>query len=339
MVALRRDLSQTDGGALLPAAYRPRIVPLAENTPVRLWREDEETAGNAFLRQIKRFPILTNDEERALGQRMERGDVAARNRLIECNLRWCVVIARRYAHSRLDLVDDLISEAALSLANNITNFNWRLGWRVTTYLTYHISRDIVRARDELSGSVHVPVYVVDGEKQIRHICEQFTALHGREPTVDEIARALQKPRKQVAHIERHHEQPVRVISLDTPLDAASTGASGGGGSADMTVGESIASEDLDWCDPVVNAARAETVERVNAVMRRALTEREYAVVLLYYGTDERLRRIHPAKRMSAVAALLGISHQRAYQLHHAALRKLRNPALGLLDTYNWSLTD
>src|SRR5437763_1230768 len=168
-----------------------------------------------FLQDVRRYPLLTRQEEVALSKRVERGDLEAKERLVNSNLRLVVSNARRYQGHELPLLD-LIQEGILGLIRAAEKFDWRKGYKFSTYATFWIRESIQRAIGNRARTIRIPVHVGQRERRIGRVHEELATELGREPTVEEIARAARLRPDEV----REARELARVVtSLDRPVDA------------------------------------------------------------------------------------------------------------------------
>ena len=186
-------------------------------------------AMDLFLRELRRYPLLSAEEEKALARRVEEGDQEAKERMINSNLRLVVSIARRYQNQELTLLD-LIQEGTLGLIRAVEKFDWRKGFRFSTYATLWIQQAIQRALANQSRVIRLPVHVVEHQQRISRAERDLVTRLGREPTDAELAEAARLPEERVAQV---RDLPRAVTSLDRPV----------GEEGDATLGDLMASED------------------------------------------------------------------------------------------------
>jgi RNA polymerase primary sigma factor len=252
-----------------------------------------------FLNEIGRYPLLTAEEEVALAKRIERGDFEAKERMINSNLRLVVSIAKRYQGHGLSLLD-LIQEGVIGLIRAVEKFDWRRGFKFSTYATWWIRQAVQRGVQNRARTIRVPVHVADLERKAARVERELAAKLGRQPTDEEIAEAAKIPLERL--LEAH--QALRTIaSLDRPM----------GANGDSALGDLIPAE---GGDPVVELA----VGLDDAVLARALEtlpELERRVVELRFGLGAR----EPLS-LDAARKELGISRDKLRRLEHAALEHL-----------------
>src|SRR3989475_8541790 len=194
-VALEHDLDEEELTALraeLEAREIEIVEPELEET-VAVTAAHAELSGSVdaltlFMNRAGRFPLLTAAEEVALVKRIERGDAAAKERMINCNLRLVVSIAKRYQGRDLSLLD-VIQEGIIGLNRAVEKFDWRRGFKFSTYATWWIRQACQRAVANQSKTIRIPVHVDERRNKLGRVRQRFEALHGREPTLEELAEA------------------------------------------------------------------------------------------------------------------------------------------------------
>jgi RNA polymerase primary sigma factor len=252
-----------------------------------------------FLRETSRYSLLTREEEVELAKRIERGDLEAKETLINSNLRLVVANAKRYQNQGLSLLD-LIQEGVLGLIRAAEKFDWRRGFKFSTYATYWIRQSLQRAVDARARTIRIPTTLAQLQRKVARVEREFGAAHGRPPSDEELAAAADVD---PAEIDRLRGAPRAVTSLDRPV----------GEEGDTTLGELLPAEDTSVAEEVEISLREEAVHR--ALERLPETERE--VVKLRFGIngDEPT----PAE---AVARRLEISPSRVRQIEARALARL-----------------
>ncbi|MBQ3786407.1 MAG: RNA polymerase sigma factor RpoD [Lachnospiraceae bacterium] len=257
-----------------------------------------------YLKEIGKVPLLTADEEIELAKRMEKGDEAAKNRLAEANLRLVVSIAKRYV-GRGMLFLDLIQEGNLGLIKAVEKFDYRKGYKFSTYATWWIRQGITRAISDQARTIRIPVHMVETINKLIRVSRQLLQELGREPTPEEIAEAMNTPVEKVREILKISQEPV---SLETPI----------GEEEDSHLGDFIQDDNV----PVPAEAAAFTLlrEQLDEVLDQ-LTDREQKVLRLRFGLDD-----GRARTLEEVGKEFQVTRERIRQIEAKALRKLRHPS-------------
>ncbi len=256
-----------------------------------------------YLKEIGKVPLLTAEEEMDLAQRMEQGDEEAKQRLCEANLRLVVSIAKRYV-GRGMLFLDLIQEGNLGLIKAVDKFDWRKGFKFSTYATWWIRQAITRSIADQARTIRIPVHMVETiNKQIR-ITRQLLQEFGRDPTPEEIAAEMEITVEKVREISKIAQEPV---SLETPI----------GEEEDSHLGDFIPDEDVP--SPADAAAFSMLKEQLVEVLS-TLTDREQEVLRLRFGLDD-----GRARTLEEVGQQFKVTRERIRQIEAKALRKLRHP--------------
>ncbi len=252
-----------------------------------------------FFRQARQHPLLTAGEEVELAQRIERGDLAAKDRMINANLRLVVSQARRYQGHGLPL-EDLVQDGMLGLIRAVEKFDWRRGFKFSTYGTLWIRQAIQRGLQNSGRTVRLPVHVAQRQVKVRRIEGELSAKLSREPTDEEIAAVAELPLEQVLEA---RELGRNLSSLDQPV----TEDDG------VTLGELLPSDRPDPLDEVADASR----DRQVAVLVAQLPESERDVLALRFGLsgDE-------PRSVRQTASQLGITSARTSELEERALTRL-----------------
>jgi RNA polymerase primary sigma factor len=254
-----------------------------------------------FLAAIANTPLLTAAEEQALARRVERGDLAAKDRLVQANLRLVVHVAKRYVHEDHGMtLPDLVQEGTLGLVRAVEKFDWRRDHRFSTYATIWIRQSIGRAIREKGRSIRLPVHVGQRLSALSREERRLTAALGRPATVAELATALERQPEEVLY---DRELVRMTVSLDAPVGADAT-------LADLIADDTAAGPD----------ARAESLA-VSAGLRRLLASlppRERAVLELRYGFDD-----DGGATAGETARRLRLRPQQVRRLEELALRRLR----------------
>ena len=257
-----------------------------------------------YLKEIGRVPLLTAQEEVDLAKRMERGDEEAKRKLIEANLRLVVAIAKKYV-GRGMLFLDLIQEGNLGLIRAVEKFDWRKGFKFSTYATWWIRQAITRALADQARTIRIPVHMVETINKLVRVSRQLLQQKGREPTPEEIAEEMKLPVERVREIMKIAQEP---ISLETPI----------GEEEDSHLGDFI--EDADALAPAEAASYTMLKEQLEGVLE-TLTARERNVLKLRFGLEDGRPRT-----LEEVGREFGVTRERIRQIEAKALRKLRHPS-------------
>lgn len=257
-----------------------------------------------YLKEIGKVPLLSADEEIALAKRMENGDDEAKKRLCEANLRLVVSIAKRYV-GRGMLFLDLIQEGNLGLIKAVDKFDWRKGYKFSTYATWWIRQAITRSIADQARTIRIPVHMVETINKLIRISRQLLQEYGREPTPDEIAAEMDIPEEKVREILKIAQEPV---SLETPI----------GEEEDSHLGDFIPDDDVPA--PAEAAAFSMLKEQLVEVLD-TLTDREQKVLKLRFGLDD-----GRARTLEEVGRRFDVTRERIRQIEAKALRKLRHPS-------------
>ncbi len=257
-----------------------------------------------YLKEIGKVALLTQPQEIALAQRMEKGDEEAKRRLIEANLRLVVSIAKKYV-GRGMLFLDLIQEGNLGLIRAVEKFDWRKGFKFSTYATWWIRQAITRALADQARTIRIPVHMVETINKLVRVSRQLLQQLGREPAAEEIAEAMDLPVERVREINKIAQEP---ISLETPI----------GEEEDSHLGDFI--EDHDALAPAEAASFTMLKEQLEGVLE-TLSPRERKVLKLRFGLDDGKPRT-----LEEVGREFGVTRERIRQIEAKALRKLRHPS-------------
>ena len=255
-----------------------------------------------YLKEIGKVSLLTADEEIELAKRMEQGDEDAKKRLAEANLRLVVSIAKRYV-GRGMLFLDLIQEGNLGLIKAVEKFDYRKGYKFSTYATWWIRQAITRAIADQARTIRIPVHMVETINKLIRVSRQLLQELGREPTPEEIAEEMKMPVERVREILKISQEPV---SLETPI----------GEEEDSHLGDFIQDDNV----PVPADAAAFLKEQLIEVLG-TLTEREQKVLRLRFGLDD-----GRARTLEEVGKEFNVTRERIRQIEAKALRKLRHPS-------------
>jgi RNA polymerase primary sigma factor len=284
--ALAEDLAEEDLSLTIPDS-------VSIDDPVRM-----------YLKEIGKVPLLTADEEIAIAKRMAEGDMEAKRKLAEANLRLVVSIAKRYV-GRGMLFLDLIQEGNLGLIKAVEKFDYRKGYKFSTYATWWIRQAITRAIADQARTIRIPVHMVETINKLIRVNRQLVQEYGREPQPEEIAAEMGISQDKVREIIKIAQEPV---SLETPI----------GEEEDSHLGDFIPDEDAPA--PAETAAFTLLKEQLMNVLD-TLTPREEKVLRLRFGLDD-----GRARTLEEVGREFNVTRERIRQIEAKALRKLRHPS-------------
>ena len=257
-----------------------------------------------YLKEIGKVPLLSADEEIELAKKMEKGDEEAKKKLCEANLRLVVSIAKRYV-GRGMLFLDLIQEGNLGLIKAVDKFDWRKGYKFSTYATWWIRQAITRSIADQARTIRIPVHMVETINKLIRVSRQLLQEYGREPSPDEIAAEMDISEDKVREILKIAQEPV---SLETPI----------GEEEDSHLGDFIPDEEVPA--PAEAAAFSMLKEQLVEVLD-TLTEREQKVLKLRFGLED-----GRARTLEEVGKQFDVTRERIRQIEAKALRKLRHPS-------------
>ena len=257
-----------------------------------------------YLKEIGKVALLSGDEEIELAKRIENGDEEAKRRLAEANLRLVVSIAKKYV-GRGMLFLDLIQEGNLGLLKAVEKFDYRKGYKFSTYATWWIRQAITRAIADQARTIRIPVHMVETINKLIRVSRQLLQELGREPTDDELAAEMQMPVEKVRETRKIAQEPV---SLETPI----------GEEEDSHLGDFIPDDDIPA--PADAAAFSLLKEQLNEVLN-TLNERERDVLRLRFGLVD-----GKARTLEDVGSQFNVTRERIRQIEAKALRKLRHPS-------------
>ena len=300
-----RQVTLTDEQAADQAAEVARIE--GDSTPIDLSVPEGISIDDPvrmYLKEIGKVPLLTADEEIEIAKRLEEGDESAKQKLAEANLRLVVSIAKRYV-GRGMLFLDLIQEGNLGLIKAVEKFDYRKGFKFSTYATWWIRQAITRAIADQARTIRIPVHMVETINKLIRISRQLLQEYGREPTPEEIAREMGISEAKVREIIKIAQEPV---SLETPI----------GEEEDSHLGDFIPDEDAPA--PAEAASFALMKEQLMDVLD-TLTPREEKVLRLRFGLDDGHQRT-----LEEVGKEFNVTRERIRQIEAKALRKLRHPS-------------
>jgi RNA polymerase primary sigma factor len=262
-----------------------------------------EDAVRVYLRSIGKVPLLTREDEVRLAKRVEANDMSAKNALIEANLRLVVSIAKRYTGRGLTLLD-LIQEGNLGLIRAVEKFDWRRGFKFSTYATWWIRQAITRALADQSRTIRIPVHMVERMNRVARARRALIQRHNREPSAGEIGELVEMSAKKVEEILKLGQEPV---SLEAPV---------GGEEGDASLGDFIADAATDRpLEIVANRMRDADLQRV----LDSLPWRERRVIELRYGLGD-----EEPMTLEDIGHEVGVTRERVRQIESKTLAMLKN---------------
>jgi RNA polymerase primary sigma factor len=274
------------------------LSPAPAPQPLQVSWETTTDALQLFLREAGRHPLLTAAQEVELAKRIERGDAAAKQRMIQSNLRLVVSIAKNYRNQGLPFLD-LIQEGTLGLIRAVEKFDWRRGFKFSTYATWWIRQAVARALADKARTIRMPVHIVERLHKMNRAERHLWTLLGREPTLEEIASEANLPLEQAKEV----RAAPRATSLDAPI----------GDDEDAVLGDFVAGEGPLPEDLVEDSLRSQTL----AESLRALPDRHRSVLILRYGLDNA-----DPRTLEEIGKRLGITRERVRQIEVEALARL-----------------
>lgn len=257
-----------------------------------------------YLKEIGRVPLLSSEDEFEFAVKACNGDLVAKKRLSEANLRLVVSIAKRYLGRGLQFLD-LIQEGNLGLIKAVEKFDYTKGFKFSTYATWWIRQAITRAISDHARTIRIPVHMVETINRVKKISTQLLHNNGHEPTIDEIAKELEMPVEKVREIMRVAQEPV---SLETPI----------GEEEDTHLGDFIPDDEV--IAPADAASHMLLKEQISDVLY-TLTPREEKVLRLRFGLEDGRSRT-----LEEVGREFNVTRERIRQIEAKALRKLRHPS-------------
>lgn len=287
------ELSSMSSDRLADDDIEPSVETITIDDPVKI-----------YLKEIGRVPLLGSDEELSLAMRIADGDIAAKQRLSEANLRLVVSIAKRYLGRGMQFLD-LIQEGNLGLIKAVEKFDYKKGFKFSTYATWWIRQAITRAIADQARTIRIPVHMVETINKVKKVSSQLLHQNGHEATAEEIAEALNMPADKVRDIMHIAQEPV---SLETPI----------GEEEDSHLGDFIPDDDA----PAPQDAASHTLlkEQLSEVLS-TLTPREERVLRLRFGLEDGRSRT-----LEEVGEVFNVTRERIRQIEAKALRKLRHPS-------------
>ncbi len=264
---------------------------------------DVPDAVQMYLKEIGRTPLLSKDEERELAKRAEKGDEDARQKLMKANLRLVVSIAKRYVNRTPHLsILDLIQEGNIGLSRAVEKFDYRRGFKFSTYATWWIRQAITRALADQSRTVRIPVHMVETISKYTQVRRQLIQELGRDPLAEEIAAEMGVDVEKVRHIQKISQE---VLSIETPI----------GDEEDSTLSDFIPDERN--ATPSQLTARAMLRDLIKEIMID-LTEREQQILKMRFGLDDGI-----SHTLEEVGKAFGVTRERIRQIEAKALEKIR----------------
>lgn len=295
------DLHEAVPGALIQSETEPETEELDVSIPEGISIDDPV---RMYLKEIGKVPLLSSAEEIELAKRNEEGDLVAKKKLAEANLRLVVSIAKRYV-GRGMLFLDLIQEGNLGLIKAVEKYDYRKGFKFSTYATWWIRQAITRAIADQARTIRIPVHMVETINKLIRVSRQLLQELGREPQPDEVAERMEMPVAKVREIMKIAQEPV---SLETPI----------GEEEDSHLGDFIPDDDA--LAPAEAAAFTMLKEQLINVLD-TLTPREEKVLRLRFGLDD-----GRARTLEEVGKEFNVTRERIRQIEAKALRKLRHPS-------------
>ena len=279
------------------------LLPREEVAVAQEGGEQVQDPVRMYLKEIGKIPLLTQTQEIDLASRAERGDEEARRRLVEANLRLVVSVAKKYVRHGLPFLD-LIQEGNRGLMRAAEKFDWRRGYKFSTYATWWIRQAITRALADQARTIRIPVHMREAMGKVRRVTHRLRQDLGRDPTVEEISDVLEVPVQQVREIVELVQEPV---SLETPI----------GEGEDSSLRDFI--EDRGALSPEDAASRAVLKDEVGELLK-TLSPREREILRLRFGLDGRR-----PWTLEEIGRKSGITRERVRQIEKKALAKLRDP--------------
>ena len=293
------EIVEDDGGESIAPASNEELESVLNTDGISI-----DDPVKVYLKEIGRVPLLSAEEEVELAIKMSQGDVAAKKRLSEANLRLVVSIAKRYVGRGMQFLD-LIQEGNLGLIKAVEKFDYTKGYKFSTYATWWIRQAITRAIADQARTIRIPVHMVETINKVKKVNSQLLHENGHEPTNEQIAEKLEMPVEKVREIMRVAQEPV---SLETPI----------GEEEDSHLGDFIPDEDAPAPSDV--ASHTMLKEQLAEVLS-TLTPREEKVLRLRFGLEDGRSRT-----LEEVGKEFNVTRERIRQIEAKALRKLRHPS-------------
>ena len=293
------EIVEDDGGESIAPASNEELESVLNTDGISI-----DDPVKVYLKEIGRVPLLSAEEEVELAIKMSQGDVAAKKRLSEANLRLVVSIAKRYVGRGMQFLD-LIQEGNLGLIKAVEKFDHTKGFKFSTYATWWIRQAITRAIADQARTIRIPVHMVETINKVKKVNSQLLHENGHEPTNEQIAEKLEMPVEKVREIMRVAQEPV---SLETPI----------GEEEDSHLGDCLPDEDAPAPSDV--ASHTMLKEQLAEVLS-TLTPREEKVLRLRFGLEDGRSRT-----LEEVGKEFNVTRERIRQIEAKALRKLRHPS-------------
>jgi len=278
---------------------QPEAEPEPAPPPLQVSWETTTDALQLFLREAGRHPLLTAAQEVGLAKQIESGNLLAKQHMIQSNLRLVVSIAKNYRNQGLPFLD-LIQEGTLGLIRAVEKFDWRRGYKFSTYATWWIRQAVARALADKARTIRMPVHIVERLQKMNRAERQLWAVLGREPTLEEIADEANLPVQQAREVRAAARAS---SSLDAPVGEADDAVLG-----DFVAGDGPLPEEM-----VEDSLRSQTL----ATALRSLPERHRSVVVLRYGLAD-----SEPKTLEEIGRRLGLTRERVRQIEVEALKRL-----------------
>ncbi len=256
-----------------------------------------------YLKEIGKIPLLTPEEEIELARRVEQGDEEAKKKLIEANLRLVVSVAKRYIGRGLSFLD-LIQEGNLGLIKAVEKFDWRKGYKFSTYATWWIRQAITRAIADQARTIRIPVHMVETMNKIHKVTRQLTQELGRKPTEEEIAEKVGLPVEKIREISMIGQEP---LSLEMPV----------GEDEDNRLADFVENKGMSPADIAIQKSLKKDIEE----LLNELSEREREILKLRFGLED-----NQPRTLEEVGKLFNVTRERIRQIEAKALRRLRHPS-------------
>ena len=295
-------LTAEPAGDTLAAVEEPTVSEIQEATSEDSIRHETDDSFRLYLRDIARFPILTPEQTMELARRMQEGDETAKNALIEGNLRLVVSIAKKYNMASRLAPLDLIQEGNIGLMKAVEKYDYSKGYRLSTYATFWIRQSVTRAIADFDKLIRLPVHLGESINRIRRTQRRLELELSREPSIEEIAKAMNLP---VEEIRKDLLMAQDTVSLDTPV----------GEDGDTSLGDFVPD---DMASPEEQAFKVVLSDTVRTILR-GLNAREQQVIVLRFGLDDGIQHT-----LEEVGKVLHVTRERVRQIEAKALRRLRN---------------